>query len=138
MCYGLLCASEKTRGALGHLHMPDISYIRRNQRIAAQPAELPAEIMGTSRHRRWRRKIGPVSRWLPAFARFSTVLLLIALGLFVALRVAAPYLISTGFVRSGIEDALSKWTGYHAEIKGTPVLEFWPTPRITLNQVTML
>lgn len=137
MCYGLLCASEKTRGALGHLHMPDISYIRRNQRIAAQPAELPAEIMGTSRHRRWRRKIGPVSRWLPAFARFSTVLLLIALGLFVALRVAAPYLISTGFVRSGIEDALSKWTGYHAEIKGTPVLEFWPTPRITLNQVTI-
>ncbi|MGO4486132.1 AsmA family protein [Rhizobium pisi] len=93
--------------------------------------------MGTSRHRRWRRKIGPVSRWLPAFARFSTVLLLIALGLFVALRVAAPYLISTGFVRSGIEDALSKWTGYHAEIKGTPVLEFWPTPRITLNQVTI-
>jgi AsmA protein len=93
--------------------------------------------MGTSRHRRWRRKIGPVSRWLPTFARFSTVLLLTALGLFVALRVAAPYLISTGFVRSGIEDALSKWTGYHAEIKGTPVLEFWPTPRITLNQVTI-
>ncbi|MGZ2482193.1 AsmA protein [Rhizobium pisi] len=93
--------------------------------------------MGTSRHRRWRRKIGPVSRWLPTFARFSTVLLLIALGLFVALRVAAPYLISTGFVRSGIEDALSKWTGYHAEIKGNPVLEFWPTPRITLNQVTI-
>lgn len=39
--------------------------------------------------------------------------LLIALALFVALRVAAPYLISTGFVRSGIEDTLSKWTGYH-------------------------
>ncbi|PDT18333.1 AsmA family protein [Rhizobium sp. J15] len=93
--------------------------------------------MSTSRHRRWRRKIGPVSRWLPAFARLSTLFLLIALGLFVALRVAAPYLISTGFVRSGIEEALSKWTGYHAEIKGSPVLEFWPTPRITLNQVTI-
>jgi AsmA protein len=93
--------------------------------------------MGTSRHRRWRRKIGPVSRWLPAFARVSTVLLLIALGLFVALRVAAPYLITTGFVRSGIEDALSKWTGYQAEIEGNPVLEFWPTPRITLNEVTI-
>ncbi|MBX4998108.1 AsmA family protein [Rhizobium lentis] len=93
--------------------------------------------MGTFRHRRWRRKIGSVSRWLPAFARVSTVLLLIALGLFVALRVAAPYLITTGFVRSGIEDALSKWTGYHAEIKGSPVLEFWPTPRITINQITI-
>ncbi|MBX5046752.1 AsmA family protein [Rhizobium lentis] len=93
--------------------------------------------MGTFRHRRWRRKIGSVSRWLPAFARVSTVLLLIALGLFVALRVAAPYLITTGFVRSGIEDVLSKWTGYHAEIKGSPVLEFWPTPRITINQITI-
>ncbi|AJC77995.1 outer membrane AsmA-like protein [Rhizobium etli bv. phaseoli str. IE4803] len=93
--------------------------------------------MGTSRHSRWRRKIGPVSRWLPTFARVSTVLLLIALGLFVALRVAAPYLITTGFVRSGIEDALSKWTGYQAEIKGDPVLEFWPTPRIILNEVTI-
>ncbi|WP_434712095.1 AsmA family protein [Rhizobium sp. YTUHZ045] len=93
--------------------------------------------MSTSRHHRWRRKIGPVSRWLPAFARMSTLLLLVALALFVALRVAAPYLITTGFVRSGIEDALSKWTGYHAEIKGNPVLEFWPTPRITLNQVTI-
>lgn len=93
--------------------------------------------MGTSRHRRWRRRIGPVSRWLPAFARVSTIVLLAGLAFFVALRIAAPYLISTGFVRSGIEDALSKWTGYHAEIKGTPVLEFWPTPRITLNDVTI-
>ncbi|MGO7624482.1 hypothetical protein ACC687_41975, partial [Rhizobium ruizarguesonis] len=32
---------------------------------------------------------------------------------------------------------LSKWTGYHAEIKGSPVLEFWPTPRITLNHITI-
>ncbi len=93
--------------------------------------------MGTSRHRRWRRKIGPASRWLPAFARVSTIVLLAGLAFFVSLRIAAPYLISTGFVRSGIEDALSKWTGYHAEIKGTPVLEFWPTPRITLNDVTI-
>ncbi|MBB3656306.1 AsmA protein [Rhizobium sp. BK650] len=93
--------------------------------------------MGTSRQGRWRRWIGPASRWLPAFARVSTIVLLIGLAFFVALRIAAPYLVSTGFVRSGIEDALSKWTGYHAEIKGNPVLEFWPTPRITLNEVTI-
>ncbi|GAA3060912.1 AsmA family protein [Rhizobium viscosum] len=93
--------------------------------------------MGTSRQGRWRKRIGPVSRWLPAFARVSTIILLIGLAFFLALRIAAPYLISTGFVRSGIEDALSKWTGYHAEIKGNPVLEFWPTPRITLNDVTI-
>ncbi|MBB3592447.1 AsmA protein [Rhizobium sp. BK529] len=93
--------------------------------------------MGTSRQGRWRRRIGPASRWLPAFARVSTIALLIGLAFFLALRIAAPYLITTGFVRSGIEDALSKWTGYHAEIKGNPVLEFWPTPRITLNDVTI-
>lgn len=93
--------------------------------------------MGTSRQGRWRRRIGPASRWLPAFFRISTIVLLIGLAFFLSLRIAAPYLISTGFVRSGIEDALSKWTGYHAEIKGNPVLEFWPTPRITLNDVTI-
>lgn len=93
--------------------------------------------MGTSRQGRWRKRIGPVSRWLPAFARISTIVLLIGLAFFLSLRLAAPYLISTGFVRSGMEDALSKWTGYRAEIKGNPVLEFWPTPRITLNDVTI-
>jgi AsmA protein len=64
-------------------------------------------------------------------------MLLVALTIFVALRVAGPYLISTGLVRSGIEDALSKWTGYRAEIAGSPVLQFWPTPRITLNQISV-
>lgn len=93
--------------------------------------------MGTSRQGRWRKRIGPVSRWLPAFARISTIVLLIGLAFFLSLRLAAPYLISTGFVRSGMEDALSKWTGYRAEIKGNPLLEFWPTPRITLNDVTI-
>ncbi|TVZ65131.1 AsmA family protein [Rhizobium mongolense] len=93
--------------------------------------------MGTSKQPKWRRKMIPVSRWLPGFARIATSLILFAAIIFVALRVAAPYLVSSGLVRSGIEDVLSKWTGYQAEIKGTPVLEFWPTPRITLNQITI-
>ncbi|KQV68322.1 AsmA-like C-terminal region-containing protein [Rhizobium sp. Root1220] len=93
--------------------------------------------MGTSRQPRWRKKIRPVSRWLPGFARLATIVLLVALSIFVALRVAAPYLISTSLVRSGIEDVLSKWTGYQAEIAGRPVVEFWPTPRITLSQVSI-
>jgi AsmA protein len=69
--------------------------------------------------------------------RLSTIALLVALAIFVSLRVAGPYLISTGLVRSGIEDALSKWTGYRAEVKGQPILEFWPTPRITLSQISI-
>jgi len=93
--------------------------------------------MGTSRQPRWRKKIRPVSRWLPGFARLATVTLLVVLSIFVALRVAAPYLISTGLVRSGIEDALSKWAGYRAEVAGKPVIEFWPTPRITLSKISV-
>jgi AsmA protein len=76
-------------------------------------------------------------RWLPALARTTgTVLLAIAI-VFVVFRATAPFLISSGLVRAGIEDALSKWTGYRAEIEGTPTVDFWPTPRITLNQVTI-
>ncbi|MDR7143300.1 AsmA protein [Rhizobium sp. BE258] len=81
--------------------------------------------------------MAPVSRWLPGVARLATMLLLVSAVIFVSLRVAAPFLVSTGMVRSGIEDALSRWTGYKAEIKGSPGLEFWPTPRITLNQITI-
>ncbi|WP_040673913.1 AsmA family protein [Rhizobium grahamii] len=93
--------------------------------------------MGTSRQPRWWKKIRPVTRWLPSFARLATVTLLVVLSIFVALRVAAPYLISTGLVRSGIEDALSKWAGYRAEIAGKPVIEFWPTPRIILSKISV-
>jgi AsmA protein len=93
--------------------------------------------MGTSRQPHWRRRIRPISRWLPGIARLATISLIVVLTIFVALRVAGPYLISTGLVRSGIEDALSKWIGYNAEIAGKPVVEFWPTPRITLSDISV-
>jgi AsmA protein len=78
-----------------------------------------------------------MARRLPAIARTTGAVLLTLLIVFAAFRVTAPFLISSALVRSGIEDALSKWTGYRAEIEGTPTLDFWPTPRITLNQVTI-
>lgn len=93
--------------------------------------------MGTSRLPPRRIKIRPVSRWLPGVAKIATISLLIALAVFVSLRVAGPYVISTGLVRSGIEDSLSRWTGYNAEISGRPVIEFWPTPRITINKIAV-
>jgi AsmA protein len=93
--------------------------------------------MGTSRQPPRRIKIRPVSRWLPGVARVATISLLIALAVFVSLRVAGPYVISTGLVRSGIEESLSRWTGYNAEITGRPVIEFWPTPRITINKIAV-
>ncbi len=78
-----------------------------------------------------------MGRWLPAVLRTSGVVLLTIVVVFAVFRATAPFLISSGLVRAGIEDALSKWTGYRAEIEGTPTLDFWPTPRITLNQVTI-
>ncbi|WP_160011672.1 AsmA-like C-terminal region-containing protein [Rhizobium sp. 18055] len=93
--------------------------------------------MGTSRQPPRRIKIRPVSRWLPSVARVATISLLVGLAVFVSLRVAGPYVISTGLVRSGIEDSLSRWTGYNAEITGRPVIEFWPTPRITINKIAV-
>jgi AsmA protein len=78
-----------------------------------------------------------LARRLPTIARTTGAVLLTILIIFAAFRVTAPFLISSGLVRSGIEDALSKWTGYRADIEGTPTLDFWPTPRVTLNEVTI-
>ncbi len=77
------------------------------------------------------------SRWLHILARTATILLLCFLLIFVALRVAAPYVVSTRMVRTGIENALSEWTGYRAQISGHSELEFWPTPRITIHQIAI-
>jgi AsmA protein len=70
-------------------------------------------------------------------ARTTGTVVLTLIIVFAVFRATAPFLISSGLVRSGIEDALSKWTGYKAEIEGAPTLDFWPTPRVTLNQVTI-
>ncbi len=78
-----------------------------------------------------------VSRWLPTVVRTTGIVLLTLLIVFAVFRATAPFLISSGLVRSGIEKALSDWTGYRAQIEGDPTLEFWPTPRVTLNQVTI-
>jgi AsmA protein len=77
------------------------------------------------------------SRWLPTVARTTGIILLTILIVFAVFRATAPFLISSGLVRSGIERVLSEWTGYRAQIEGDPTLEFWPTPRVTLNQVTI-
>ncbi|MFS8047967.1 AsmA family protein [Rhizobium sp. BR 314] len=93
--------------------------------------------MRTSRNNKWWLTMRSVSRWLPAFVRTTGIVLLTLLIVFAVFRATAPFLISSGLVRSGIEKALSDWTGYRAQIEGDPTLDFWPTPRITLNQVTI-
>jgi AsmA protein len=93
--------------------------------------------MTMSRNKRWQLAKRSMGRWLPRAARTSGFVVLTIVIVFAVFRATAPFLISSGLVRSGIEDALSKWSGYKAEIEGTPTLEFWPTPRITLNQVSI-
>ena len=93
--------------------------------------------MRASRNNKWRLTMRSASRWLPTVARTTGIVLLTVLVIFVIFRATAPFLISSGLVRSGIEKALSEWTGYRAQIEGDPTLDFWPTPRVTLNQVTI-
>ncbi|MFT4003625.1 MAG: AsmA family protein, partial [Rhizobium sp.] len=93
--------------------------------------------MRASKNNKWRLTLRSASRWLPGAARTTGIVLLTILIVFAVFRATAPFLISSGLVRSGIEKALSEWTGYRAQIEGDPTLEFWPTARVTLNQVTI-
>lgn len=69
--------------------------------------------------------------------RIALVLLSAVLLVFVISRAAAPYLISSGLVRSAMERAVAQWTGHRVSIEGTPEIAFWPEPRVTLNAVTI-
>lgn len=93
--------------------------------------------MTASGNKGWRRALHSTRRWLPSVARTVGITLLTLVIISVVFRATAPFLISIGIVRTGIEDALSRWTGYRAEIQGAPTIDFWPTPRVTLNQVTI-
>ncbi len=53
----------------------------------------------------------------------------------VLIRIVAPFVISTGLVRDGIEDAILRWTGYRVVVEEPPGLRFWPNPRIALENV---
>ena len=70
--------------------------------------------------------------------RTIAVVMLSGAGLYVALLAFAPLLVSTSAVRSAMERSLSAWTGEQASIGGTPQVRFWPEPRITLPNVTIV
>jgi AsmA protein len=78
-----------------------------------------------------------MSRRVRQLLRFAFLGFVILLCLFAVFRVSAPFLVSSTLVRSGMERAVAQWTGHSVAINGIPKLEFWPTPRITLNDVTI-
>ncbi|KQW31687.1 hypothetical protein ASE36_05515 [Rhizobium sp. Root274] len=64
----------------------------------------------------------------------STVLLVLGS---VALRLAAPYLISSSVVRTALASAVSRWTGHDVSIADVTEITFWPEPQVTLTGVTV-
>lgn len=69
--------------------------------------------------------------------RLVMVFVLVVLSVFVISRIAAPYVVSIALVRRSIEKSIGRWSGQEVQIKGTPILEFWPQPKITLPNVTL-
>jgi AsmA protein len=61
----------------------------------------------------------------------------LALALVVVLRLLAPVMVSAGMVRESMEQAVEAWLGHDVVIEGTPELEFWPQPMVTLTGITI-
>lgn len=69
--------------------------------------------------------------------RLVMVVVLVVLSVFVASRIAAPYIVSIALVRRAVERNIARWSGQEVQIKGVPDLEFWPQPKITLSNITL-
>ena len=67
-----------------------------------------------------------VGRWLPAVARTTGTVVLTIVIVFAVFRATAPFLISSGLVRSGIEDVHR-----HGEQADSPPRSYAPDVRRT-------
>ncbi|MCO5733074.1 AsmA-like C-terminal region-containing protein [Rhizobium sp. SSA_523] len=61
----------------------------------------------------------------------------VLLVLILSFRVIAPVLISSALVRDQMESAVEAWLGHDVVIDGTPQLQFWPRPLITMPDLTI-
>ncbi|MBE1438215.1 AsmA protein [Agrobacterium vitis] len=73
----------------------------------------------------------------PRLLRLAVIVIVVSLGLFVASRIAAPYIVSSSLVRGSMEKVIGRWSGHKVQIGGTPELQFWPQPKITLAHLTV-
>ncbi|SSC65308.1 unnamed protein product [Ciceribacter selenitireducens ATCC BAA-1503] len=118
------------------MHAGGNSYIRQNDETGPLPGRWsPGSFMPDERRpgEQCRRRQPAVRRILGVIL----VALVVVSALFVISRIAAPYLVSSGLVRSAMEGAVSRWTGHRVSMSGTPEIEFWPKPRVSLNGVTI-
>lgn len=65
----------------------------------------------------------------------SATLLVVGISLFVAMRLAAPHLVSSSLVRSAIASSIAEWAGNEVAIEEISQLRFWPEPEVTLTGV---
>jgi len=65
----------------------------------------------------------------------GAALLLFGVFMFVAMRLAAPHLVSSSLVRSAIASSIEEWAGNEVTIEEISQLRFWPEPEVTLTGV---
>jgi AsmA protein len=84
-----------------------------------------------------RKPIWPRPPWLQATLRALLLIFFVIVLMSALFRVAAPLLIQTTMVRSGMERAIAQWTGHDVTIEGASRIMFWPQPRIELERITV-
>lgn len=96
---------------------------------------------GMTHSSRDRQADGAAARRLPLrrrrLAAIGLTLLAVVVFLFVSLRLAAPYLISSSVVRSAIASSIAEWAGYEVSVQDVAELQFWPDAEVTLAGVTI-
>lgn len=75
--------------------------------------------------------------WHSRLFRLTLVTSGLALAVVLAFRLLGPVLVSPSMVRESMEQAVEGWLGHDVVIEGTPVLEFWPQPIVTLSGITI-
>jgi len=90
----------------------------------------------------WTRStLARLGRRTPSWLRRVLRTLLFAFAVFILMtaffRAAAPFLIQTAMVRSGMERAIAQWTGHDVVIDGFSNIRFWPVPSIEVERITV-
>jgi AsmA protein len=75
--------------------------------------------------------------WRHRLFRTAVLAGVLALALVMLLRLLAPVMVSAGMVRESMEQSVETWLGHDVAIEGTPELQFWPQPTVTLTGITI-
>lgn len=81
------------------------------------------------------------SRWpggrRGSLIKLALLLVLAFISVSIALRLSAPYLVSSSVVRSAIASSIAEWTGHDVSIDDVSEVRFWPRPTVRLNGIVV-